>query len=699
MKTSYYSNLYLFVIIFLLISYISISEDYYKDHNIKELADKLEEKIQNNQFDSTFFDIADIVFYYYIQSDPSKGLKILQKLLSIPEYGYKDRKVVYLHYLSNFYKSINRQDLALKYLLESITLYERNNIMYEKYLNYSEIGNLYYSLELYEEAINYYFKSYQGLIIYETNKVRNEFIHHYFAVILSNIGLCYQNLKDYKNAIYFYSKAFNYSLPNNNLIRNKLQYYYLGDCYALMGNIDSSNYYLHKSLTYEYSIKERKTSEIEYLKFHSFAYIRLINNFIKLNIADSVNYYYNINYNYIKKHFSPYLQIKHLALLSEVFLDNNIDKALDLLNEAYKISIESNDSLQLDAIYKNLSKVYYNKNDFKKSYEYINKYIEISESRNKNKYLNFFEINKSAESLNQQINNLLITERLQKEYLHINKIIIIIISITLLIAIILLLLLIKKNREIKKLNNALSNKNEELNFLNKSLEESNNTKNLLFSIIAHDLKNAIGSSSNMISLISDHFDDFTNEELKDIFKELRISYESAVRLLQNLLIWSSILRGKITPNFEYANPFYIVQNSISLYNTKSSEKKIIIKNNIPENLRIKLDASMIDTLFRNLINNSLKFTNKNGEININYYEEENFHKFEVEDNGVGMSKETLEDISNKKAFPKLGTDGEKGTGLGLMICKEFVHLHNGDFWFESELGKGTKAIFTISKSV
>ena len=77
MKSSFYSNLYLFIIIFLLISYISISEDYYKDHNIKELADKLEEKIQNNQFDSTFFEIADIVFYYYIQSDPSKGLKIL----------------------------------------------------------------------------------------------------------------------------------------------------------------------------------------------------------------------------------------------------------------------------------------------------------------------------------------------------------------------------------------------------------------------------------------------------------------------------------------------------------------------------------------------------------------------------------------------------------------------------------------------
>lgn len=229
----------------------------------------------------------------------------------------------------------------------------------------------------------------------------------------------------------------------------------------------------------------------------------------------------------------------------------------------------------------------------------------------------------------------------------------------------------------------------------KELIIANETKDKFFSIIAHDLRGPIGSLVNMFELLEDE-NLFTEKEKKEAEIAMKKSTKSTYDLLENLLRWSRLQNGTIEFNPENINCFDIVEQCFRLLNNTSKNKKILLINNITKDIVAYADKEMITTVIRNLISNAIKFTNENGLIELNADKKDNFIFISVKDNGVGIENKNIPKlfIINEK-LSNIGTFGEKGTGLGLILCKEFVEKNNGQIWVESEVDKGSKFIFTI----
>ena len=233
---------------------------------------------------------------------------------------------------------------------------------------------------------------------------------------------------------------------------------------------------------------------------------------------------------------------------------------------------------------------------------------------------------------------------------------------------------------------------------NKELEELNKTKDKFFNIIAHDLKNSFNTILAFSEMLSD--DNFNKQE--EFFKTLVTIINSAswqaFKLLENLLEWSRAQTGRI--NFEPSQIILkdILTETIGLLSSTSKQKEIKIENFVPKNCEIFADRNMLTTIIRNLINNAIKYTKRGGVIQINASDNDREVEISVQDNGIGMNRETLSKLFRiDERNSKLGTEREGGTGIGLILCKEFVEKHQGKIWAESEINKGSKFIFTIPK--
>ena len=234
---------------------------------------------------------------------------------------------------------------------------------------------------------------------------------------------------------------------------------------------------------------------------------------------------------------------------------------------------------------------------------------------------------------------------------------------------------------------------------NKQLEELNTTKDKFFSIISHDLRSpfaAILGFSDM--LLRDHTQ-FSNEELEKHITSIIQSANKAYELLENLLEWSSIQTGAISYVPELLSVEKIILEAVSQSQSIANNKGIILAYNIADNIEVYADTLMINTVLRNLIINAIKFTHKNGGIKIIATQDKNNIMISVEDNGIGMNKETIRKIFKIGEYTSTkGTNNEGGTGLGLALCKEFIEIHGGEIWAESKVGKGSVFRFTLPKN-
>ncbi len=236
----------------------------------------------------------------------------------------------------------------------------------------------------------------------------------------------------------------------------------------------------------------------------------------------------------------------------------------------------------------------------------------------------------------------------------------------------------------------------------KKLQESNLTKDKFFSIIAHDLKNPFGSMLGFTELLIKKFDKYDKEKqlklLNFVYNDLKATYN----LLENLLTWSYSHRQKLDFKLERINIFLLVDKIIEVLLQMAENKSIKIINNIPEEVSVTADINMLSTIIRNLITNAIKYSYNGGQVLINLDNSENtgFIKIYVKDNGVGIPEEyqsALFDISSKNSTK--GTENEGGTGLGLILCQEFVEKLGGNIWVESKPGRGSKFIFTIPEFI
>ena len=229
---------------------------------------------------------------------------------------------------------------------------------------------------------------------------------------------------------------------------------------------------------------------------------------------------------------------------------------------------------------------------------------------------------------------------------------------------------------------------------NVELSSLNATKDRFFSIIAHDLRAPLGSLTGLVELIQE--DTSLEDGLRDLMSKLKSATVSAADLLDSLLKWSMSQTGDIPYRPEQLAVQEILSSTLELVGPSAFNKKIEIKKDLDIKTTVFADKNMLSTVLRNLISNAIKFTNTNGVILISAQQTETKTQITIKDNGVGMTESQVSSIfSLENNSTKKGTAGELGTGLGLLVCKEFIAKHNGDLSVKSAIDRGTTFFITL----
>ncbi|MDQ1772784.1 cyclic nucleotide-binding domain-containing protein [Labilibaculum sp. A4] len=234
----------------------------------------------------------------------------------------------------------------------------------------------------------------------------------------------------------------------------------------------------------------------------------------------------------------------------------------------------------------------------------------------------------------------------------------------------------------------------------KELESLNATKDKFFSIIAHDLKNPFASLIGASDLLVENADELSQEQVKTFSGIINKSARQAFRLLENLLTWSRMQTGAIAWKPKEIDLWDLVNEVVILHTGSAENKEINIEAVIDEDLRIPADPNMINTVVRNLVSNAIKFTPRGGSITVSSHVTPNKVEIWVTDTGIGIDSEGKKKLFRiDEQLMKSGTENETGTGLGLILCKEFIEMHNGNIWVESEPGKGSSFKFSLPVSL
>lgn len=261
------------------------------------------------------------------------------------------------------------------------------------------------------------------------------------------------------------------------------------------------------------------------------------------------------------------------------------------------------------------------------------------------------------------------------------------------------LVLQKNKEEIQKRAKDLENLNEKLKSSEQKLIELNQTKDKLFSIISHDLRSPFQGILGYINILQEEINELSKNEIIEIVNKMFDATNSVFNLLNNLLQWSRLQRDKTEYNLEEIKLIYIVENVIESLKANADKKNIKIENKVLPKHIVLADTSLLNSILTNLISNAIKFTPRNGKITISSIDKDNFIRISVIDTGVGIKTEDLDKLFNINTnFTTLGTEKEKGTGLGLILVKEIVEKMGGDIFVESEEGKGSNFSFTLEKA-
>ncbi len=228
------------------------------------------------------------------------------------------------------------------------------------------------------------------------------------------------------------------------------------------------------------------------------------------------------------------------------------------------------------------------------------------------------------------------------------------------------------------------------------LRELNSTKDKLFSIIAHDLRSPFNAILGFSEILIENIKDFEVAKSIKYLEIINSSAKNTLILLDNLLTWANAQTGKNRYKPEITNLPVIIHEILEESKSMANIKSISLNNTLTDDIEVYADVNMLKTILRNLTSNAIKYTGSNGEVSISAVQNQNNIEITVADNGVGMGEEIrIKVFEMNSNITTVGTAKEKGSGLGLILCKEFVEMHGGEIWVESELGKGSSFIFSL----
>jgi signal transduction histidine kinase len=566
---------------------------------------------------------------------------------------------------------------SIKYGLEAIEFAQQNND-YENYIKaHSFVGVAYRILGKYSEALDYYFK---GL---ELSKQYNDKEQEGYSYI--NIG-----------NLYIYQEYYNIAIENllkareiAESIRHKrmLAYTYLnlGRTKMLKKEYDEALEYLEKALDLRIELKNIPAQAVCY------KYIGDV--YFELNQYELAHKNYNKTIETVDKDSD--IDLLANAYVKKSFLycqHGDYAKAKDFAEKSFWLANEIGSRLLIRDAFKVLSKVNYNLGYYKKAADFNNQIIALNDTLfNQELTEKIFDLEYRLEKQKKQAEiDLLNKDKTIKELeLHRTRLfnIALLMILALLAGTFIYVLYSLKHR--RQQNLLLEKQKEELSKINA-------TKDKMFLIIGHDLRGPIGNFRSLIEMLLEDEEVVNNQNLKDVFNVFFKSIQSVSDLLENLLLWAKSQRGELNFNPEKVRLNTVIHKNLQLFKTIADYKNISLKAELDSDYDVYVDVNMIMSVIRNIISNALKFTSSGGKIFIQVFNEKKYYKVTVMDTGIGFDKNTGKQIFNTKNFyTTFGTNNETGSGLGLILCKEFVEINGGEIWAESVPDKGTVFYFTL----
>ena len=608
---------------------------------------------------------------------------------------------------SSWAKRTKSSMVALNLSKEALKIIDKHEIssLKSKALNFigvieRKIGNL-------ESAYQYFTKAY-----YVAKKLNDS----------TQIGYTYTNFTDYYIQKASYSLALENVLMAYNIfekLRNKrgISYClnYMGEIYLRYQMYDKAELYLNDALKLRKEINDQRgysnalinlgfvyfyEGEFEKAKRNCLEAIRLNKNIkyangnsIALSLIADINSAQAL-YTKAEHNLSEALKIDrkinnrtgmivNLNKLGNIYLKmGKFTKAKSFIKNALKLAHQYGYLEQEMTSYQLLSDYFKSTKKFQSALDAKGRYIVLKDSIYSYENIGrFADLQTLFETNKKDAENKILKQQIEFENLT-NNYIFVLMAFALIFVIVFIALLISKNRA--------------QNRANAYLKELNDSKDKFFSIIAHDLKSPFQGLLGYTDILKNEFDDLTTEELRESINSLYNITRNVYGLLGELLEWTRVQSGRIEFDPLPFNLYEEVEKIINLNEKNASKKNIELHSKVNNPTMVFADRNMVNTILRNLVTNAIKFSNSNSSVDIIAEQKDRFIQVTIEDQGVGLTEKELSELFRIDVHHStIGTAGEEGTGVGLILCKELVETNKGKIWAESIKGKGSKFIFTL----
>ncbi len=628
-------------------------------------------------------------------SDDSSRIKSLLDLARI--HGNYDREKS-IHYYSEVLK-IDQEKYNIATILDTIGLYSLNSGNYYNAIDYFKralilftelndstwLGKVYNNIGVANWRLG---NKNEALEFYQTGLFIREAIRDMkgISTIQNNIGLIYQDWGLYDEALTWHEKALEISLGLENATAIAYTYSNLGKCF---GNKNEFEKALH------YHLLGFKTQTVFDDDRGSYAYYydNIGDTYYKMGQIDSAQRYYERSLQQAKR-----IHSKHRIAIAEynlgrIFLKmDKLDSTRELINSSYLNSLENNyTELIIDNQFI-LADIEKKRGHIPEAFEYYSRATELKDSViHKEKLEKFTELQIHYNLTKEEQKNAILRKNIEIQELiirkqHYTKAIFIVGGILLLV---ILAYIARSRASFRKLSIQLQKSKTEL-------IKSNANKDKFFSIISHDLKSPFNALLGITNLLESNYEKLPSEKVKHYIKIQKDSTTNIYNLLEGLLQWAQTQRGKQQYYFEEIDFSQICENVMVQLKAVALSKNIAVENKVQAKSIVFADAKALETVTRNILSNALKFTESEGRVVLEAKRSGDEMIISITDTGVGMSEEVINKLFLiESQHTSKGTNNEKGSGIGLILCKDLIENQKGKIWVESKVGFGSKFLFTI----
>ncbi|MBT1687734.1 ATP-binding protein [Dawidia soli] len=549
---------------------------------------------------------------------------------------------------------------------------------------YNAIGNDYYDLGEYDDAYFYFTQSHR-MASAARDTLR-------MLIALHNVGRVFKELGQFDQALDHLQLSKKLSETQNDQEGIPYGLYEIGDVLLRKHEYDSALATLRQALAL---VRKLHVDIIEPKVLSTMATAYLQQNDYKNALA-----FYDSAYALHQKTTNRYgMAEANLGRGIVLTKEGNFEKALEKFEASLSVARTLNARVLEIKAFNQLSGLWEQKGDFKKALFYYKQYKQLEDtlfSQETQGKLLRDQIRFETESRDTQIAALSQLQVMQRGELKKQEFVRNILVVVMALSAILLVTVYRSGQRRRKINTLLLQHQDDMEKRSEELERLNQVKDKFFSIISHDLRSPINALAGLLDLIDKGA--IEPAEMHKHTQELKVRFNHTRTLLNNLLDWTLLQMDKLSLQAGRINLRKIVDENIQLL-TSVQNKQINLVNQVPTEAIGYADSNTINLVIRNLMMNAIKFTNDGGKVIIDAKAQASEWLFSVKDNGVGMKPEVLNMLFDKTApYTTRGTANEKGTGLGLILCKEFIEKNGGRIWVESEEGQGSTFFFTLPKA-